>query len=180
MCAVLEFSVSTYYASKKREREPSARDTRDEELKEQIMRVWDDRRKGRRLYGARKIWLQLGREGTEMARCTVERLMRKLGIAGASAQRKKPRTTVPAGADGGPHRSPGQGKWPSSGTPQDTAQSSPVGPTGSAGPPSGVAASRPDGKTMPAGVTLLRAPVQRLPWLRRVRVRPGPRRAVGR
>jgi putative transposase len=60
------------------------------------MRVWENRRKGRRLYGARKIWLQLRREGIEVARCTVERLMRELGIAGVAAARKKPRTTVPA------------------------------------------------------------------------------------
>ena len=66
------------------------------------MRVWENRRKGRGVYGARKVWLQLRREGTEVARCTVERLMRELGIAGVSAQRKKPRTTVPAGADGRP------------------------------------------------------------------------------
>ena len=65
------------------------------------MRVWENRRKGRRLYGARKVWLQLRREGIEVARCTVERLMREMGIAGASARRKKPRTTVP---DAGPGR----------------------------------------------------------------------------
>jgi putative transposase len=62
------------------------------------MRVWENRRKGRRLYGARKVWLQLRREGIEVARCTAERLMREMGIAGASAQRKKPRTTVPDAA----------------------------------------------------------------------------------
>ena len=104
MCAVLEFPVSTYYAVKDRERQPSAREVRDEYLKEQIMRVWEDRRKGRGVYGARKIWRQLRREGTDVARCTVERLMRELGIAGVSAQRKKPRTTVPAGAEGRPRR----------------------------------------------------------------------------
>ena len=60
--------------------------------------MWADRKKGRRLYGARKVWLQLRREGIEVARCTVERLMRELGIAGASARRKKPRTTIPAPA----------------------------------------------------------------------------------
>jgi putative transposase len=59
------------------------------------MRVWEDRRKGRGVYGARKVWLQLRREGIEAARCTVERLMRELGIAGISSQRKKPRATVP-------------------------------------------------------------------------------------
>jgi putative transposase len=62
------------------------------------MRVWSDRKKGRRLYGARKVWLQLRREGIKAARCTVERLMRELGIEGASGRRRKPRTTVPAPA----------------------------------------------------------------------------------
>jgi putative transposase len=90
VCAVLEFPVSTYYAVKKHERQPSAREVRDEQLKEQIMRVWEDRRKGRRVYGARKVWLQLRREGTEVARCT------------ASAQQKKPRTTVPDAGAGQP------------------------------------------------------------------------------
>ena len=59
------------------------------------MRVWENRRRGRRLYGARKVWLELRRGGVEVARCTVERLMRELGIAGAVAGRKKPRTTMP-------------------------------------------------------------------------------------
>jgi putative transposase len=58
--------------------------------------VWEDRQKGRRVYGARKVWRHLGREGITVARCTVERLMREMGIAGAAARRKKPRTTVPA------------------------------------------------------------------------------------
>ena len=62
------------------------------------MRVWEDRKKGRRVYGARKVWRQLRREGVDVARCTVERLMRELGIAGAAAGRKKPRTTVPGAA----------------------------------------------------------------------------------
>jgi putative transposase len=98
-CAALEFPVSTYYAAKKRERQPPPRDSRDEWLKKEIMRVWEDRKKGRRVYGARKVWLQLRREGIEVARCTVERLMKELGVAGVSARRKKPRTTVPD-ADG--------------------------------------------------------------------------------
>ena len=63
------------------------------------MRVWEDRKKGRRLYGARKVWLQLHREGIAVARCTVERLMREMGIAGAAAQRKRPRTTVPGASE---------------------------------------------------------------------------------
>jgi putative transposase len=89
---------STYYAAKKREREASARSLRDEWLKKEIMRVWADKKIGRRVYGARKVWRQLRREGIEVARCTVERLMGELGIAGAAPRRKKPRTTVPAPA----------------------------------------------------------------------------------
>lgn len=49
---------------------------------------------GRRVYGARKVWTQLNREGVAVARCTVERLMRELGLAGVCAVRKRPRTTV--------------------------------------------------------------------------------------
>ena len=64
-------------------------------MKTEIMRVWKE--KGRGVYGARKVWRELNREGTEVARCTVERLMRELGIEGAAARRKRPRTTVPAG-----------------------------------------------------------------------------------
>jgi putative transposase len=64
-------------------------------MKAEIMRVWKE--KGRGVYGARKVWRELNREGTEVARCTVERLMRELGIEGAAARRKRPRTTVPAG-----------------------------------------------------------------------------------
>ena len=92
-CAVLEISPSTYYAAKKREENPSARDVRDEELKEEIMRAW--KKKGRRLYGAKKVWHELNREGIDVARCTVERLMGELGIAGAAARKRRPRTTVP-------------------------------------------------------------------------------------
>ena len=58
--------------------------------------MWEDRKIGRRVYGARKVWRQLRREGIEVARCTVERLMGELGIAGAAARKRKPRTTVPA------------------------------------------------------------------------------------
>jgi putative transposase len=66
---------------------------RDEELKVEIERVWKE--PGRGVYGARKVWLQLNREGIEVARCTVERLMGDLGLAGACAKRKRPRTTQP-------------------------------------------------------------------------------------
>lgn len=68
---------------------------RDEELKKEILRVYEDRRKGRRVYGARKVWKQLHREGIPVARCTTERLMSELGIRGAAARARKPRTTIP-------------------------------------------------------------------------------------
>ena len=58
------------------------------------MEVWSGD-KGRRVYGARKIWLELNRQGIAVARCTVERLMRELGIRGASPGRKRPPTTLP-------------------------------------------------------------------------------------
>jgi putative transposase len=96
ICAALNFPSSTYYAAKRREVEPSARASRDEEIKEQIMTVWDQPGPGNRIYGARKIWLELNAAGVEVARCTVERLMRELGIAGVGTPAKKPRTTLPA------------------------------------------------------------------------------------
>lgn len=95
---MLGFPPSTYYAAKKREQEETARDIRDEYLRKEIMRVWEDPRKARGKYGARKVWRQLGRDGIAVARCTVERLMRELGIGGVKARRKRPRTTVPAPA----------------------------------------------------------------------------------
>jgi len=86
--------VSSYYHAKKREAEPSVREIRDVILKEKIMEVWEGE-KGRKVYGARKIWLQLNSGGIPVARCTVERLMRELGIRGASPERKRPPTTLP-------------------------------------------------------------------------------------
>jgi putative transposase len=96
VCAALDFSPSTYYKAKKRQCVPSDREVRDEELKKEIMRVWEG--VGRRVYGARKVWTQLNREGIVVARCTVERLMAELGITGVCATRKRPRTTEPGGA----------------------------------------------------------------------------------
>jgi putative transposase len=81
---------SAYYDAARRA--PSARAVRDEQLKAAISRVHQD---NYGVYGARKVWLQLNREGTPAARCTVERLMRELGLAGAR-RGKRVRTTVPA------------------------------------------------------------------------------------
>ena len=63
-------------------------------LKEKVMEVWEGE-KGRKVYGARKVWLELSSRGIPVARCTVERLMRELGIRGASPGRKRPPTTLP-------------------------------------------------------------------------------------
>jgi putative transposase len=63
-----------------------------------VRRVWNG---NRGVYGARKVWRQLRREGTEVARCTVERLMRRLGLAGVVRGRRA-RTTIPADAEARP------------------------------------------------------------------------------
>jgi len=89
ICRTLQVAPSTYYAS--RCRPPSARARRDEELKVEVRRVWTE---NRRVYGADKVWTQLRREGVDVARCTVERLMRRLHIRGI-VRGKKVYTTWP-------------------------------------------------------------------------------------
>jgi putative transposase len=74
--------VSWYYHVKEREAEPPARDIRDVVLKEKITEVREGE-KGRKVYGAREIWLELNGQGGPVARCTVGRLVRELGIRGA-------------------------------------------------------------------------------------------------
>jgi len=94
ICELLPIAPSIYYEQKARQADPARlpeRARRDAVLCDEIERVWDE---SRRLYGARKVWRQLRREGIEVARCTVERLMRQLGIAGAIRGRK-PKTTIP-------------------------------------------------------------------------------------
>jgi putative transposase len=71
---------STYYAA--RTRPPSAWALRDAQLVEHIERVFFDPEKGRGISGARKVWRLLRREGIDVARCTVERLMRQQGLRG--------------------------------------------------------------------------------------------------
>ena len=93
----MPIAPSTYYEHKRREREPerrSARSRRDEALRPQIRRVWES---NFGVYGARKVWRQLQREGVEVARCTVERLMRLEGLKGVVRGEKK-RTTIPDAA----------------------------------------------------------------------------------
>jgi putative transposase len=83
---------STYFA--RRSRPPSTRARRDDRLVGEITRV---HRENFGVYGARKVWRQLQREGQPVARCTVERLMRAEGLVGA-VRGKTRRTTVPAEA----------------------------------------------------------------------------------
>jgi putative transposase len=89
ICRVLQFAPATYYAA--RCRPPSPRRIRDEELKAKIAKVHSDNLD---VYGADKVWTELNREGTRVARCTVERLMRELGLCGARRGRAFKRTTV--------------------------------------------------------------------------------------
>ena len=93
ICAVLPIAPATYYEQKARGADPTRlpeRVQRDAALGKEIERVWHE---NRRIYGARKVWRQLQREGFKVARCTVERLMRNLGLAGAVRGRRI-RTTI--------------------------------------------------------------------------------------
>lgn len=93
ICAQLPIAPSTYYESKAREADPGrlpARARRDIELAGDIQRVYNE---NFLVYGARKVWRQLNREQITVARCTVERLMRSLGLYGAVRGRTC-RTTI--------------------------------------------------------------------------------------
>jgi putative transposase len=89
ICRVMECNPSTYWAS--RSRPPSDRSIRDECLKPEVERVHAD---NYGVYGAHKLWKQLNREGIRVARCTVARLMRELGLRGVR-RGKAVRTTTP-------------------------------------------------------------------------------------
>jgi putative transposase len=93
ICRVLEIAPSTYHEHARRRAQPEtapARVKRDAQLKREIQRVFDE---NFQVYGARKIWRQLKREGhDDVARCTVERLMHHMGLQGV-IRGKKVRTT---------------------------------------------------------------------------------------
>ena len=98
ICRVLQFAPSAYYERKRQAAAPELRSPRrqtDEALRMGIRRVWED---NFRVYGARKVWRQLRREGLDVARCTIERLMREMGLQGVIRGRTK-RTTIPADRD---------------------------------------------------------------------------------
>jgi putative transposase len=90
ICRVLQVAPSSYYAAKGRQ--PCQRRLRDEAVKTAIARV---HAANYGVYGARKVWRQLHRDGVVVARCTVERLMRQMGLAGRTRGRRR-RTTIPA------------------------------------------------------------------------------------
>ena len=97
ICKVLPIAPSTYYEHKAKQRDPtrrSDREKRDEVLKPEIERVWQENFK---VYGARKVWLQLNREEIDVARCTVARLMKIIGIQGVKRGRRTI-TTIPGNA----------------------------------------------------------------------------------
>ncbi len=102
ICKVLSIAPSTYYEQKARQADPGRlppRVRRDAMLCAEIQRVWDE---NFQVYGAYKVWRQLNREGRPVARCTIERLMRQMGLEGARRGRRFKVTTV---ADG-THRPP--------------------------------------------------------------------------
>jgi putative transposase len=89
----LPITPSTYYEQKARQVDPSRlpkRARRDATFMVEIERLWNE---NRQIYGARKVWRQLDREGFSVASCTVERLMRQMGLQGV-VRGKKARTTI--------------------------------------------------------------------------------------
>lgn len=93
VCHELNIAPSTYYRYREHQLHPdkrSQRDQRDDHLKQEIQRVYDENYS---VYGVRKVWHQLRREGFRVARCTIERLMKAMGLVGV-LRGKKMRTTV--------------------------------------------------------------------------------------
>ena len=102
ICAVLPIAPSTYFLRKAQQQDAtmrSPRRQRDDELRAAIQRIWDEHEQ---VYGPRKVWRQLRREGIAAARCTVERLMRALGLRGTGRGRAWKITTQAEPADARP------------------------------------------------------------------------------
>ena len=102
ICREVPIAPSTYYEQKARQADPSrlpVRAQRDAELCPEIQRVWDQQFQ---VYGAKKVWKQLNREGVVVARCTVARLMARLGLRGAVRGRAFRTTTQPGSGAGRP------------------------------------------------------------------------------
>jgi putative transposase len=98
ICAVLPIAPSTYFRHQAHAQDPamrSGRHRRDDALRAAIQRVWDE---NEQVYGPRKVWQQLRRDGIRVARCTVERLMRRMGLRGVGRGRAWVITTRGAAA----------------------------------------------------------------------------------
>ena len=96
ICGVLPIAPSTYFRHKAHQADPtrrSARAQRDDELRAIIRRIWTEHHQ---VYGPRKVWRQMGREKLRAARCRVRRLMREMGLAGATRGRAWVTTTEAA------------------------------------------------------------------------------------
>jgi transposase InsO family protein len=96
ICALLPIAPSTYFRHKGQHADPGRRSTRaqrDDELRVIILRIWNE---NHQVYGPRKVWRQMGREGLREARCRVRRLMRAMGIVGAVRGRAWITTTQPS------------------------------------------------------------------------------------
>lgn len=93
ICRALQIAPSTYWARQARRGQPAARTLSDRQVLAEIRRIHEH---SRGLYGARKVFWQLRREGIAVARCTVERLMRAHGLQGV-VRGKRRRTTIPDG-----------------------------------------------------------------------------------
>lgn len=94
ICALLPIAPSTYYTQKARRQDPEKRPVRakrDDELCKEIKRVYEENKS---VYGADKVWKQLRREGIRAARCSVERLMKAMGLYGAVRGKAFKITTV--------------------------------------------------------------------------------------
>ena len=94
ICAVLPIAPSTYHEQQARKRDPTRlpeRAQRDARLRPEIQRVWEENQS---VYGAKKVWRQMKREQFEVARCTVTRLMRQMGLRGVVRGRTF-KTTIP-------------------------------------------------------------------------------------
>jgi transposase InsO family protein len=98
ICRVLPIAPSTYFKHKAEQRDPARRSPRaqsDDVWRAIIQRIWHEQHQ---VYGPRKIWRQMGREGLRIARCRVRRLMREMGLAGAVRGRAWTTTTQPSRA----------------------------------------------------------------------------------
>ena len=111
ICRVLPIAPSTYHSHGARRKNPalaSARARRDRVLGREVRRVFEENFS---VYGARKVWRQLRREGFEVARCTVERLMRAMGLHGALRGKTGPFAARRSGPPSLTARRPARWTW---------------------------------------------------------------------